>query len=169
MSVVKLRDLKRFKKSRSGLIDFACILEQASPKIREKIISEVGKIDPAFLREALRKVVFFEELIYLDESVLAELLSHLAPKVLAYAISKSDKAFVDKITSTLSLKHRRLLQDELDSFSRKPAGSLVLGAQLQILKIARELENKNKFVFELSDCPRFKTKEKQHLRLVRSK
>lgn len=169
MSVVKLRDLKRFKKTRSGLIDFACILEQASPKAREKIILEVGKIDPAFLREALRKVVYFEELIYLDESLLAELFSHVAPRILAYALAKSDTSFTHRLTGLLSLKQKRQWQEEVESFSKKPGASMVTGAQMQILKIARELEAKNKFIFELTDCPRFKSKESHHLRLVRHK
>jgi hypothetical protein len=69
----------------------------------------------------------------------------------------------------LSLRQRRQVLDELEGLAKKPAQSIILGAQLQILKIARELEAKNKFVFELSDCPRFKTKEKQHIRLVRPK
>lgn len=137
--------------------------------MREKILLEVGKVDPAFLRDALRKVVYFEELIYLDESLLTELLSHIAPRILAYALSKSEKSLFDKIMGLLALRQRRQVQEELDSLSKKPSATMILGAQLQILKIARELEAKNKFIFELTDCPRFKAKEKQHLRLVRSK
>lgn len=37
-----------------------------------------------------------------------------------------------------------------------PDSNEVLGAQIQVLKIGRELEAKNKFIFELLDCPRFK-------------
>jgi flagellar motor switch protein FliG len=165
MSVIKQRDLERFKKTRAGLIEFACILEQANPKVRDKIISEVGSLDPSFLRAALKKVVFFEEIIYLDESILAELLSHVSPKLLAYSLSGMPPEFNKTILDTLDFRKMRQVQEEQEKMG-KTSNSLVFGSQIQILKIARELEEKNKFIFELVDCPRFKSPGKHHLHLV---
>ncbi|NBX77226.1 MAG: hypothetical protein EBQ92_11775 [Proteobacteria bacterium] len=165
MSVIKQRELERFKKTRAGLIEFACILEQASPKVRDKIITEVASLDPSFLRAALKKVVFFEEIIYLDESILAELLSHVSPKLLAYSLSGMSPAFSKIILDSLAFRKMRQVQDEQEKMG-KTSSSLAFGSQIQILKIARELEEKNKFNFELVDCPRFKSPGKQHLRLV---
>jgi flagellar motor switch protein FliG len=168
MSVIKQRDLDRFKKTRAGLIEFACILEQANPKVRDKIIAEVGSLDPSFLRAALKKVVFFEEIIYLDDSILAELLSHVSSKVLAFSLSGMRPEFTKTILDSLDFRKMRLVQEEQEKMG-KPSTSLVFGSQIQVLKIARELEEKNKFIFELVDCPRFKSRGRHHLRLVGSK
>lgn len=168
MSVIKQRDLDRFKKTRQGLIDFAVILEQAAPKVREKIISEVRSLDPSFLRAALRKVVYFEEIIYLEESTVAEILSHVSPKILAFALAGMDEEFCKKILGNLAFRTMRQVQDEQEK-NGNPSSGMVSGARIQILKTARELEAKEKFVFELLDCPRFKSQGKEHLRLVSSK
>lgn len=165
MSVVKQRDLTRFKKTQQGLIEFACILEQAPPKTRDKIIQEVGELDPMFLAAALRKVVYFEEITLLDEAALAEILSHVSPKILAFALEGSEEEFSKKILETLSFRTMKQVMDEREKMG-KSSPSMVFGAQVQILKIARELEAKNKIVFELLDCPRFRALNKSHLRLV---
>ena len=48
------------------------------------------------------------------------------------------------------------MKDEEENFPPKgPSEGLILGARRQILKIARSLEEKGKFEFELLDCPRF--------------
>lgn len=156
----------RFKKTRAGLVEFAKILEQAPPRLRQRIISDVGKSDPVFMRDALKKVVYFEELVYLDETITSEILSHVNERVLAYAFTGMDQDFTDKISSLLGYGKQRKLKDEQESLTRRPSENMILGARMQILKIARDLEMKNKFVFELSDCPRFKIKHRQHLRLV---
>jgi len=167
MSVVKQRDLTRFKKTQQGLIEFACILEQASPKTREKIIQEVGNLDPKFLNAALQKVVYFEELIFLDESALAEILSHVSPKILAFALQGCEESFNKKILETLSFRTMKQVMDEQEKMG-KSSNSMIFGAQIQVLKIARELESKNKVVFELLDCPRFQALKKKRLRLVQN-
>lgn len=159
----------RFKKTRAGLVEFAKILEQAPAKLRQRIISDVGKSDPVFMRDALKKVVYFEELVYLDETITSEILSHVNERVLAYAFTGMDQEFIDKIISLLGYGKQRKLRDEQESLTKRPSENMVLGARMQILKIARDLETKNKFVFELVDCPRFKIKHRQHLRLVTRK
>lgn len=168
MFIIKQRDLERFKKTRAGLIEFACILEQASPKVREKIIAEVGGIDPRFLRTALKKVVYFEEIIYLEETTLAEILSHVSSKILAFSLTGMDEAFCKKILGHLDFRKMRQVQDEQEK-SGQVSPNMAFGAQIQILKMARELEAKEKFVFELIDCPRFRDPRKEHLRLVDKK
>ena len=167
MAVVKQRDLTRFKKTQQGLIEFACILEQAAPKTREKIIHEVGKLDPKFLSAALQKVVYFEELVFLDESALAEILSHVSPKILAFALEDSEEGFTQKILETLPFRAMKQVMDEKEKLG-KSSKSMIFGAQIQVLKIARELEAKNKIVFELLDCPRFQALKKKRLRLVQN-
>lgn len=169
MQAVRPRDIQRFKKTRAGLIEFACILEQSPPNVRTKILEDVGQLDPSFLRMALRKVVYFEELVFLDESCLAEILSASSPKILAFALTGAEESFKKKIMGSLGYRKMRQVMDEQDKMGT-PENGEVLGAQIQILKIARELEAKNKFTFELTDCPRFKqAPPRKHLRLVPQK
>src|SRR5947209_15872356 len=77
----KKLNLSRFKKSMQGLIDFAVLLEQAEPTNRDSLIEIATRQDSEFLHRVMRKVVFYEELIYLDEAILAELLASVTPKL----------------------------------------------------------------------------------------
>jgi flagellar motor switch protein FliG len=153
-------DLKRFKKTMDGLIEFATLLEQASPSRRQKIMSETVQTDPEFLRSALRKVVYFEELIFIDEGILAEILSKTSSRLLAYAIKKSTPEFKQHMLKHLSYIGMKQTIDEEDQIRENVSDEFVLGAQRQILKIARMLEKQSRFVFELADCPRFQGKKK---------
>ena len=161
MQVTKKLNLDRFKKSMKGLIDFAMLIEQAEPTHRAKIIEQAEKQDREFVYKVMRKVVFFEELIYIDETIVAEILSQVSPKVLAYALFGLPEAFQNQILKQIGFREMRLYKDELEKTGGKVAPALVLGAQKQIIKTARSLEAKDKFVFELSTCPRFKEKKKR--------
>lgn len=151
--------LERFKRSSEGLVEFAKVLEQATPKVREAILDKARQQDEKFVENALRKTVFFEELVYLDEGVLAEILGETPAKVLAYALHKMPRDFRDTIIKFIGHRGIRTLKDEEEKLGDKPAMGLVLGARRQILRIARSQEGKDKFVFELVDCPRFKSRQ----------
>jgi len=157
----KIVDLKRFKKSMDGLIEFATLIEQAAPSRRQKILSDTVRADPEFLKIALRKVVFFDEFEYLDEGILAEILSKTSPRLLAYAIKKSPPEFKQHILKHLSYVGIKQTLDEEEQIRDNISDDFVLGAQRQILKIARMLEKQNRFVYELADCPRFHNKKKK--------
>ncbi len=142
-----------------GIREFACLLEQSDPHAREMILAAAEKDDPRFVEQALRKVVYFEELIYIEETILAELLSKVTPKVLAFALQDMPAEFCDLLTKQLGFREKKLLQEE-KGLGTKSSESFVLGARKQILKMARGLEAQNKFVFEITDCPRFNVKKK---------
>lgn len=159
MLLAKKLNLTRFKKNVHGLIEFAVILEQAEPTNREQIIQQTEQQDPDLLLRAMKKVVFFEELIYLDETILAEILANTTGKVLAYALWEAPPDFRNALLRQMGQKELRAFKDEEERLAGTEKG-LVLGAQKQILKIARALEAKDKFVFELTTCPRFQRKRK---------
>lgn len=144
-----------------GTIDFAVLIEQADPNQREKIIEQAEEQDSEFIYKVMKKVVFFEELVFLDEGILAEILSKTSAKVLAYALNGSSDEFRKKILSFVGHKELKHFQDEEEKLGRALSAPLILGGQRQILKLARTLEAQNKFVFELSSCPRFKQKKKR--------
>lgn len=154
-------NLDRYKKGTQGLIDFVCLIEQADPSVRDKILSQTAEEDSEFYYRAMKKVVFFEEIIYLEDGIIAEILGSISSKILAYALSNMKEDFKAKIIKLMGFKEIRLLKDEQEKMGDKIQPGLALGAQKQVLKIARGLEQKNKFVFELTDCPRFKSKSKR--------
>ncbi len=160
MLLKKKLNLERFKKSMQGLIEFATLIEQAEPGNREKILRDSTAQDPDFVARALRKVVYFDELGYMDELILAEVLSNISPKVLAHALHGASTLFRTSILKQLGYRSQKALIDEEEKISKEVSQQFVLGAQKQILKMARTLETQGKFVFELHDCPRL-TKSKK--------
>jgi flagellar motor switch protein FliG len=160
MQLRKKLNLSRFKRSTQGLIEFAVLIEQADPSHRDRILSQAEEQDPELLFKAMRKVVFFEELIYLEETMIAEILSKTSAKVLAYALQGTPTEFQNALLSQIGYREKKLFQDEFERLGKVPP-ALVLGAQKQIIKSARIMETQGKFVFELADCPRFKQKKKR--------
>jgi flagellar motor switch protein FliG len=152
-------NLSRFKKSIQGLIEFAMLIEQAEPVSREKIIRQTQAEDPDLLQDVLRKVVYFEEIVYLEGIVLVEILSKTPPKVLAFAIREMPEEFRKKILSQMGYRETKLTKEE-DEKNKVVSLESILGARRQILKIARALEAKNKIVYELTDCPRLRPLKK---------
>lgn len=154
-------NLSRFKRSMQGIIDFAVLLEQADPAQRAKIIEQAENQDSEFLYKVMKKVVFFEELTYLDDGILAEILSKTSAKVLAFCLQGSEPGFRDKILKMVGHRELRQFRDEEERLGGKINPALILGAQKQVLKTGRTLEAQNKFVFELSSCPRFTIKKRK--------
>lgn len=159
MTTKPAANLKRFKSSMQGFRDFAILLEQSDPQSRQMILESAEKEDPRFVEQAMRRVVYFEELIYMEETILAEILSKVSPKVLAFALQDMTEQFKDKLLKQLGFREKKLLQDEQANINRKVSTSFVLGARKQILKSARVMESQNKFIFELTDCPRFRERK----------
>lgn len=139
-----------------GLVEFASLLEQSDPKHREAIMKEVEAEDPDFLATVLTKVVYFEELTALDETVLAEILSKVSPKILSFALHGMPEDFRKELLRHLGHRGTKQLLDEEQMWSKPPEPSFVLGARRQVLKIARLLEAQNKFVLEVRRAPRQK-------------
>lgn len=143
-----------------GMIDFAVLIEQADPLQKQTIIDQAQAQDAEFLHKAMKKVVFFEELPYLDEGVLAELVSKVSAKVLAYSLHGMPDDFRKSICKLVGLRELRQLKEEEDRMGKTINAALVLGGQRQILKTARSLESQNKIIFELTSCPRFAQKKR---------
>ncbi|MCB0404529.1 MAG: hypothetical protein KDD51_07060, partial [Bdellovibrionales bacterium] len=108
--------LERFKKSQTGIIEFARLLEQSTPQVRETILKRAKEQDSAFVQSVLRKTVFFEELIFLDEGVLAEILSDTPPKVLAHAVYGMEAKFCKKLMANVGHRTQRQVKDEEENF-----------------------------------------------------
>ncbi|MBI4406234.1 MAG: hypothetical protein HY537_18890 [Deltaproteobacteria bacterium] len=148
--------LERFKHHSDGVVALAQIIEQATPEKREKLIEDVQREDVHLLASVLERTVFFEELIYLDEDIIGELVSAVPPAVLAYSLKGTDEDFRKKLCTRLGFREIKQLKDEEEQIGPQPKHELIQGARKEILKIARKLESKEKFKFQLDDCPRFR-------------
>jgi flagellar motor switch protein FliG len=160
MSFKRKPNLSRFKKTMQGLIEFASLIEQADPKQREALLLEVEKEDSDFLASVMKKVVLFEELTILDEAVLAEILSKVSPKILAFALQGMPEEFRKEILRHLGHRGTKSFVDEEQLLNSKPEIAFVLGARKQVLKIARQLEAQNKFVLEVPTEARIAARRK---------
>jgi flagellar motor switch protein FliG len=109
----------------------------------------------------MKRVVYFDELIYLDEAVLAELLSKVSPKVLAYSLRGISEEFREKMLRNLGIRDRRIFLDEEEKMNENFSQKFTAGAQKQVLRTARKLEAENKFVFEVVNSPRFQKRKKK--------
>lgn len=154
----KKLNLERFKKSSQGLIEFATLIEQSDPRSQNRILEQAKRQDEEFMYHVMKRVVYFSEIVYLDEAILAELLSKVSPKVLAFALVGTKAEFREKMLRNLSLRDRRTFEDESEKMGASPNTDFATGARKQILKAARRLEADNKFVFEVTNAPRLKKK-----------
>lgn len=155
----KKLNLERFKKSSHGLIEFATLIEQADANQRDRIIEQAKAQDEEFVFNVMKRVVYFEELAYLDEAILAELLSKVSPKVLAFALAEMPEDFKQKMLRNLGIRDRRTYEDESERLTEGFHKGFMIGAQKAVLKAARRLEAENKFVFEVLNSPRLKRKK----------
>jgi flagellar motor switch protein FliG len=149
MAFKRKSNLRRFKKTMQGLIEFAILIEQSDPRQRAAILKEVEAEDSDFLASVMKKVVLFEEIIHLDEAVLAEILSKASPKILAYALHGMPAPYRKEILRHLNHRSTKLFVDEEQLLNPDLEKHFVLGARRQILKIARQLEAQNKFVLDI--------------------
>lgn len=56
--------LDRFKKSQTGIVEFARLLEQSTPSVRETILKRAKEQDSQFVVSVLRKTVFLKSLYF---------------------------------------------------------------------------------------------------------
>ncbi len=155
----KKQDLDRFKKTMRGLIDFATLLEQAAPTMRERILHDVEKEDRVFLAKVLRRVVYFDELIYVDPNIISEIISRTTPRIIAFATFGMPPHHIAFFTRLMGIRETHEFREELEKMPHGIPRDFVLGAQKSMLKLARELEAQNKFTFECPGCPRLMKKK----------
>lgn len=140
------------------MIEFATLIEQAAPKMRERILKDTEKEDHVFLGKVLRRVVYFEELTYIDPNIISEIISRTTPRLIAYATYGMLEKDIRFFTRLMGIREQHEFKDELERMSKGIPREFVLGAQRSVLKLARQLEAQNKFVFECPGSPRFAKK-----------
>ena len=146
-------ELRRFKRSPQGLIQFAILLEQTTPTKRNEILKLVQLQDQGFYEDVLKKTVFFEELVLLEDGIIAEILFSTPPKVLAYALLDAPPDMRKKLENQMGFRELRIVKDEEEKIGTNCPLWLISGARKRILIIARDLEKKQKFTLEIVKKP----------------
>jgi flagellar motor switch protein FliG len=149
LSYINTLNVRRFKRGLDGVTNFAALLEAASPETRTKIIEKMKIQEPDLLRSALAKVLAFEDIIYFDKPVLAEVLSVLPPKLLAFALNGVAENVRTELLSQISFKEKRQIKDEEERYPKGVPKGLVAGAQRRIIKTVRQLESAGKIIVEV--------------------
>ncbi|NQZ20353.1 MAG: flagellar motor switch protein FliG, partial [Bdellovibrionales bacterium] len=109
------------------------------------IMSRVEEKDP-LLAEEIRKLMFiFEDIIKIDDRGIQALLKEVPNDKLLLALKTANQEIKDKVFKNLSKRAADLLQDDLSTMG--PARvSDVEGAQLEIVNVARRLEQEGKII-----------------------
>jgi len=108
----------------------------------------------------MKRIIYFEEIIYLDEGVLTELLSKVSEKILTWALNGMPAEFREDVLKHLDYRKLKSFLDEEETLPETVSDVFVSGARKQLLKIARDLEAQGKFTLELTGCPRFEKRKK---------
>lgn len=130
----------RFKKNPEGFRALVELLETTPASKRERMI-EVGMAEDAeYTLKALKHMMTFDDVLNLSESELAELVATAPPKMIGFAIHKSDeetqKRFLRCARPGVIAQIREAL--EVENVGLREVG----GAQLKVIESARALERK---------------------------
>ena len=125
-------------------------LETTGREKREKIIELMRREDPDFTAEVEKCLFQFEEFKGTNESILAEITSHLTEmRTLAFALHKYDDKLLVKFNRCLSPSQRYALKEAIEGLSEEKILRVQqISAQFKIIEKARQLEGSSNFVLK---------------------
>ena len=142
----ELANIGTVEQSQLGGVQTVAEMLNVMDKNAEKaIMSRVEEKDP-LLAEEIRKLMFiFEDIIKIDDRGIQALLKEVPNDKLLLALKTANQEIKDKVFKNLSKRAADLLQDDLSTMG--PARvSDVEGAQLEIVNVARRLEQEGKII-----------------------
>lgn len=139
--------LRSYTQSRriGGIRTVAEILNQMDKTSEELILKSIEEKDP-ILAEEIRKLMFtFEDLINVDDRGIQTLLKEISTDDLALALKMASDELKEKIFKNMSQRAVEILKEEMEA--RGPVRvSDVEKAQLNIVRVARKLEEEGKII-----------------------
>lgn len=128
-----------------GVQPVAEMLNVMDKNTESAIMSRIEEKDP-ILAEEIRKLMFvFEDIIKIDDKGIQTLLKEVPNDKLLLALKTANEEIRSKIFKNISQRAAKLLQDDLGNMG--PARlSDVEGAQVEIVNIARRLEQEGKIL-----------------------
>lgn len=139
--------LRSYTQSRKigGIKTVAEILNQMDRTSEELIIKSIEEKDP-ILAEEIRKLMFtFDDLINIDDRGIQTILKEISTDDLALALKMASDELREKIFKNMSSRAVAILKEEMEA--KGPVRvSDVERAQMNIVKVARRLEEEGKIV-----------------------
>ena len=128
-----------------GVQPVADMLNVMDKNTETSIMSRIEEKDP-ILAEEIRKLMFvFEDIVKIDDKGIQALLKEVPNDKLLLALKTANEEIRTKIFKNISQRAAKLLQDDLSNMG--PARlSDVEGAQVEIVNVARRLEQEGKII-----------------------
>lgn len=128
-----------------GVQPVADMLNVMDKNTETSIMSRIEEKDP-ILAEEIRKLMFvFEDIVKIDDKGIQSLLKEVPNDKLLLALKTANEEIRNKIFKNISQRAAKLLQDDLSNMG--PARlSDVEGAQVEIVNVARRLEQEGKII-----------------------
>jgi len=128
-----------------GVQTVAEMLNVMDKNTEKSIMSRVEEKDP-LLAEEIRKLMFiFEDIIKIDDRGIQALLKEVPNDKLLLALKTANQEIKDKVFKNLSKRASELLQDDLATMGPTRISD-VESAQMQIVNVARRLEQEGKII-----------------------
>mgnify|MGYP000122488513 CR=1 FL=1 len=132
----------RYKNSTSGFRSLVQLLETTPPIRRKKMIDAGMAEDASYTLRALEFVMEFKDLLGLPEEEMAEVISNTPAQIAAYALKDlNDQKKLEMILRCARPDHGSEIKIFMETEVPK---NQILGAQLKMISIARELEQKGR-------------------------
>lgn len=131
--------------SLGGVQPVAEMLNVMDKNTETSIMSRIEEKDP-ILAEEIRKLMFvFEDIVKIDDKGIQALLKEVPNDKLLLALKTADEEIKQKIFKNISQRAANLLKEDLANMGPSRLSD-VEGAQVEIVNIARRLENEGKIL-----------------------
>jgi flagellar motor switch protein FliG len=128
-----------------GIKAAAAMLAGLNPEERVKVLSRIAERDPQMAEQLKKNMVTFEDLQYITQKMLVELMREISLDDLALGLRLGSDELKNFILSNVS---KTIKQDIEDILNGKPQQkNIVLESQENIMKIVRAKLDKGELVF----------------------
>jgi flagellar motor switch protein FliG len=130
-----------------ALVSILNNVDRASEKL---ILTELDELDPEVAEKIRNQLFVFDDVVALDDRTLQRVLRNVVPKDLAVALKGVDESVRDKFLRNVSERASEDLLEEIEMLGPTRL-STVESAQMQLVKIVREMEEAGEIVLVRGD------------------
>lgn len=128
-----------------GTKTVAEILNQCDSTTEQSILENIAETNDE-LADSIRQLMFvFEDILHIDDRGIQTILKEVSREDLVLALKSASEALTDKIINNMAERAAEMLKDEMEAKGPVKV-SEVEGAQMNITKITRMLEEEGKIV-----------------------
>ncbi len=121
------------------------ILNQCDSTTEQSILENIAETNDE-LADSIRQLMFvFEDILHIDDRGIQTILKEVSREDLVLALKSASEALTDKIINNMAERAAEMLKDEMEAKGPVKV-SEVEGAQMNITKITRMLEEEGKIV-----------------------